>query len=265
MGFWTKEHVITVLPAFAVMILLSLLARRWLIGKSFERRMIPLKIIAVLLILLEVGKQICSARQGYNLYHIPLHFCSLFIYLLPLYAFYRGKGEGNVRSVASAAMTSLLFGMLVMPNVIYEAVRLEAFFTDYLAFHTVFFHNLVIFALFLSFSLDLHKPSGGRGEAAFILAFGIGFVALAAVVSHALETNYSNFLYSTVDAVDRLAEQLKLSIGEMPTTILYTAILAVLHLLLLLATNYIFLACCIAKEKLLAKNTPDRTAQRSRK
>lgn len=249
MGFWTRDHLITVLPAFLAFFIIALVMRILLIKKSYEIRMIPLKIIAVILVVIEIGKQICSASLGYNLYHIPLHFCSIFLYVIPLFAFYRGKGQENVRAISVATMTSLLIGMLVIPDVIYSSDRIPLFFTDYLSFHTVFFHNLVIFALFLTIALDLCKPNGSRGEVVFVVLFGTVFVAIAASMSHILDTNYSNFLHSTVGIIKELTNHMNTSIGEIPTTIIYTCTLAILHVLLLVITYYLFWAFCIIKEK----------------
>ena len=73
MQLWTKEHAISVLPALAIMLLLCVVFRITLGKKSLEIRMIPFKIVAILVVLLEIGKQILSFAQGYDLYHIPLH------------------------------------------------------------------------------------------------------------------------------------------------------------------------------------------------
>lgn len=250
MGLWTYEHAITIFPTFFIMLIFSILMRRLLINKPYEIRMLPIKIISVIIVVIEIGKQWYSASIGYDLYHIPLHFCSIFVYVLPLMAFYRGKYQENVRSVACSTMTALLLGMFTMPSVIYSAERFANFFTDYLAFHTVFFHNLVILALFLTFSLDLHKPRGNRGEILFITAFGVVFVLIASTMSHVLQTNYSNFLRSTVGIVAELSKTVELAIGELPTTIIYTVTLGVLHVLLIVITNYLFLLSCICKQRL---------------
>ena len=164
MGLWTNEHLITIPITFAIMIAVAIVMRKLLINKSYETRMLPIKIISVILVVIEIGKQICSISRGYDLYHIPLHFCSIFLYVLPLFAFYRGKYRNAIASAAGSTMTALFFGMIVMPAVIYSAERVNTFFTDYLSFHTVFFHNLVMLALFLTISLDLHKPSVDKKE-----------------------------------------------------------------------------------------------------
>lgn len=251
MGLWSYEHLITIPLTFAVMIALSLLLRLWLLGKDYETRMLPLKIIAVIIVVIEIGKQICSFARGYNLYHIPLHFCSIFLYIIPLFAFYRGKYRESVASVATSTMTALFIGMLAIPAVIYGADRIPTFFTDYLSFHTVFFHNLVIFAFLLTIALDLHKPTGKKGESLFIAAFGAVFVAVAASASHILQTNFSNFLNSTVGFIKEITDNLALAIGEIPTKIIYTITLALLHIALMVLANYIYLLICVGKERLI--------------
>ena len=79
MELWTFEHFITIVPAVIVMITITWFLSKLLKNKSYEVRMIPFKILAVVLLVSEVVKQIISFLQGYDLYHIPLHVCSLFI------------------------------------------------------------------------------------------------------------------------------------------------------------------------------------------
>ena len=113
MGLWTPEHAATLLPAVVVMIAISLLLRKWLINKSFETRMIPVKVIAVLLLLLELGKQAVSISRGYDLYHLPFHFCSLFLFMMPAMAFYRGKHQEKVFAITTSLCASCTLLMLI--------------------------------------------------------------------------------------------------------------------------------------------------------
>ena len=241
MELWSVEHLKTIPITFVILLAFSLLMRKLLINKSYEVRMIPVKIIAVIILVIEIVKQIVSASRGYNLYHLPLHFCSIFVYFLPIMAFYRGKGEKYLRSTTCAAMLALFIGMLIIPGVIYSPNRISTFFTDYLAFHTVVFHNIVILAFFLTLALELHKPRGDRREMLFVAIFGSVFVAIAATASHLLQTNFSNFLSSTIGFVADFVDELKLLIGDSVSSAVYTSVLAVLHVLLLVLTNYLFL------------------------
>ena len=91
MQLWTYEHFITLVPSIIVMILVTFLLSILIGKKDIKIRRIPLMIISILIVILEIIKQVKSLIDGYNLYYIPLHFCSLFIFMLPLMAFYRGK------------------------------------------------------------------------------------------------------------------------------------------------------------------------------
>ena len=241
MGLWSIKHAVTVIPAFLIMPAVALILRRLLLHSTFEVRMLPIKIISVLLIALELGKQICSLIIGYNLYHLPLHFCSIFIYVLPFMAFYRGKRQGYIRSIATSTMTVLFFGMLIMPAVIYSEVSIDAFFTNYLDFHTVLFHNLVIFALFITLALNLHKPEGSFTELLCIAIFGLAFAAASAFAAHALNTNFSNFLGSTVPFINVALEFVSKKIGNVLTAVIYNVVLICLHAAVLVGASYVFI------------------------
>ena len=134
MELWTPQHTRTLLPALAVMLLIGIVLRLTMGGKSFKIRMIPIQVIAVILVLLEIGKQAVSFSRGYDLYHIPLHFCSLFIFAMPAMAFYRGKHQKQVFGVTSALCGSVFLLMLIYPNLIYGPWNVEGFFKDYLDF-----------------------------------------------------------------------------------------------------------------------------------
>ena len=71
MSLWTPEHAITLLPALVGMILLAVLLRKMLGNRDWKIRMIPVQILAVVLLLLEVGKQAVSLWRGYDLTICP--------------------------------------------------------------------------------------------------------------------------------------------------------------------------------------------------
>lgn len=192
MELWTRQHTVTLLPCVAEMVLLTYLLRRWLGGRSHKIRMIPIQVIAVILLLLEVGKQAVSLSRGYDLYHLPFHFCSLFIFVLPAMAFYKGKHRQTVYAVTAALCASVFALMLIYPNLIYSAWDVEHYFDEYMAFHTVTFHNLVMLAFLLIPALQLHTPQP-KGEVKAVLWFITGFCTVSASMAHLLKTNYANY------------------------------------------------------------------------
>lgn len=253
MELWSAQHVKTLLPALAVMILLSLLLRKILKGKSLEIRMLPIKIIAVLLVVLEIGKQAVSFSQGYDLYHIPLHFCSLFIFVLPTMAFYRGVGQQKVFAVAAALCTAVFALMLIYPCLIYGAGNIDNFFAGYMDFHTVAFHNLVMFAFLLIVALELHTPAP-KGESKVVVGFMAGFCLVAATMAQVLKTNYANFYSCNIPVFEALRVSLQEKLGGMVTQILYVLIVASLNILFVLGFFRLY--------RLLAKAVQKKTIQK---
>ena len=233
MGLWTPEHVKTLLPALAVMLILAAVLRRVMKDKPRNIRMIPIQIIACLLLALEIGKQWASSIGGYDLYSLPFHFCSLFLFSMPLAAFYKGKYEKAVFSVATIWAASLFMLMLIYPNLIYSDGNIRNYFAEYMSFHTVTFHNLVMFAFLLILALDLYKPME-KGEIKVLLAATTGFCVISASMAHILKTNYANFYRCNIPVFEDVRISLQSVIGVGLTQILYVLIVSVLTLLFVL-------------------------------
>ena len=229
MELWTKQHAITVLPTLAVSILLAILLKALIGKKSAKIRMIPIQIIAVALVLLEIGKQAVSFSKGYDLYHIPLHFCSLFIFALPAMAFCRGKHAGKVKTVTTTLCMAVTGLMLIFPNIIYGPGNVDNFSKSYLDFHTVAFHNLVICAFVLIMGLKLY-PAEEIGEKKAVLLSIVGFCVVAASAAHILKVNFANFYSCNVGPLDAVRISLQGVLGVFLTQVLYVSIIAALHI-----------------------------------
>lgn len=251
MELWSPEHTQTLLPALIVMILVCIGLRAWLGKKDLKIRMIPLQIAAVLFLLLEVGKQVVSFSRGYDLYHIPLHFCSLILFTLPVMAFYNGKYAQGIRSVATAVCCAIFWLTAIYPCLIYGAGSIDNFFNDYLDFHTVAFHNLAMLTFLMILFLDLHTPSP-KGEHKRIVIFLTTFCVVAAVVSQLLETNYAGFYHCNVGPIEDIRLMLQPTLGYAPTQIIYVAGLTAVHY------GFVIGFYCIYKllRRLLTKKTP---------
>ena len=243
MELWSPAHIKTLLPALVVMLLVSIALRLWLGKKDLKIRMIPVQVIAVLLLLLEVGKQAVSFSRGYDLYHIPLHFCSLLLFTLPAMAFYKGKYAQQVRAVGTAICGAIFWLTAIYPCLIYSAGNIEGFFTNFLDAHTVLFHNLAMLAFMLIVALDIHTPAT-KGEHKLIVLFLTVFCVVAAVVSQLLETNYAGFYHCNVPPIEEIRLMLQPIIGYWPAQLIYIVGLTAVHYGFVIGFYCIYKAIC---------------------
>lgn len=239
MQLWTKDHAITLLPALAVMLLLSAVLRVALRKKSLETRMLPLKIIAVLIVILEIGKQYVSFSKGYDLYHIPLHYCSLFIFMIPIMAFYRGKHQDKVGGITAALCGSVFGLMLIYPSLIYGDWNIRNFFVGYLDFHTVAVHNLIMLAFLFIIALDLHTPAQ-KGEVKAVIIFILCFCAVSATAAQILKTNYNNFYQCNIPPLETLRLAVAGALGNTVAQIFYVLCVTVMDVLFTTAFYWVY-------------------------
>lgn len=241
MELWTKEHFWQLVPSVIVMIIIALVLNKFIGNKPLKIRMIPFQILAVLLFISEIGKQVISFSRGYNLYHIPLHVCSLFIPLIPLMAFYNGKHREAVRTITCSVTMALMMFMAIYPNLIYGSWNITNFFNDYFDFHTVFYHNVVIFEFILIIVLRLHHIGEGKHVRNMAL-LGVGFSAVAGTMSQILKTNYANFYTCNIGPINDFVNTIKDALGYTVGQTIYVIILGILHVLFFIGCYYLYRA-----------------------
>ena len=241
MQLWTPEHVKTLIPTLVVMLALSVLLRLWLKDKPWRVRMIPLQVVAVVLVLLEIGKQACSFARGYDLYHIPLHFCSLVLFSLPAFAFYRGKHRAAVASVTVGFTSAVFVLTAIYPALIYSAWDIQNYFNSFFAFHTVTFHNLAMFAFMLMVALDVYEPQ--KGDWRYPVFLIGGYCVIAAVCSHLISTNFNNLYRCNIEPLENVRLQMCEMLGYVPTQIAYVTIVTCLDMAFTLGAYHFYRLC----------------------
>ena len=239
MELWTTQHINTLLPSIGAMLVIALALRLALKNKSWEIRMIPFQILACFIVAIEIGKQAVSLSKGYDLYHLPFHFCSLFIFMLPLMAFCRGKVQKKIQAITAAISGALFLLMVIYPNLIYSAGNIENFFTDYMSFHTVAFHNVVMLAFLLIIALELHTPET-KGEPKVAALFTLGFCVVSATMAQVLKTNYANFYTCNIPVLEEVRLSVAEAIGEGVAKLVYILILTVLNIAFVQLAYWVF-------------------------
>lgn len=239
MELWTKEHAVTLIPAVAVMLILGIILRKALGEKDLKIRMIPFQILTCILLLLEAGKQILSLKQGYDLYHLPFHFCSLFIFALPAMSFYKGKHRNTVSAITTALCASVFLLMLIYPNLIYSGAAVTEFFTNFFSFHTVAFHNIVMLECVLILALQLHIPEE-KGEPMKIVWFIIVFCVVSATMAHLLKTNYANYYTCNIPVLETVRLAVAGVLGNVVAKLLYILIVSLLNVGFVLGCYWLY-------------------------
>ena len=249
MGLWSVTHAKTLIPALAVMVLLGIVLRRYLLHKEEKWRILPLQIIGLLLVLLEIGKQALSLYRGYDLYHLPFHFCSLFIFMVPLMAFYKGHYRQQIRGITAAICASLFLMMIIYPCLIYSEWDVKNYFTDYFSFHTVTFHNPVMLAFVLIPALDIHTP-GSKGAIKALLWFVGCFCLVSITMAYLLKTNFAGFYTCNVPFFEGVRLAIMDSVGYVAAQAVYVSVLVVLNDAFVYGAYWAYRGIC----RLLTKN-----------
>ena len=249
MGLWTMTYFYAIIPFFLVFFNLAVLW--WHFSKKVGDRAkrLPLQIIASLIIVLEIIKQVTSIIKGYDLYHLPFHYCSLFLYLLPLHAFAPAKIKKFVDAVTYACCASLLLFFLIMPSVIYPEEHIIGWLDNYFNFHTLVFHHLVVLYFFLALSTRSFKLSP-KHDLGFVAIFLSSYVVVGTVLSYALKVNFHNLRTCNLGACEEIRVMLNEAMGWFGQAVYVFALFILTTLFAYLAYFLVYLVYrLITKEK----------------
>ena len=251
MILWTPTHIKTLLPSIIVMIIIAVVLRFTLGNKSLRIRKIPFQILACLLFALEIAKQVISLKEGYDLYHLPFHFCSILIFLPIIMAFYQGKYESTVCCITSAVTAAIFTLTAAYPNIIYSDTAVQEFTTKFFSFHTVAFHNVAMLLFLLIPALNLHQPK--KGEIKKILLFILGFCTVSASMAHILKTNFNNFYTCNIAPLEAVRMSVETSLGSTAAAIFYVLIVTALNLAFVTGAYYLYRLLNLINKKSQAK------------
>lgn len=243
--FWTPLHVYTLIPQFVVYIALAFILSRALKNKSYETQLLPLKICTILLLVLEVAKQIMGVVTGYATYWIPLHFCSLFLYFHPLACFCRGKLRDTFIMIAGVVSTCLFLFMAVYPNLIYsdDAIRsMWAYVTgsggSFFELHTVLFHGIGLFTFFLFLFQGLVRFDTKKDVLRILIVYG-AYCVIVGPLSQLIDTNFNNFVHSNAPFLENFRQKIIESAGAFLGQTVYVLMISVGTILVPLLAYFI--------------------------
>lgn len=210
---WTNCDKIVLPISLLVILFIAFMLYFFLRKKSKKVKNIPLVIITIVILILEIIKQIKAIREGYDSWTIPLHFCSLFLYIFPLATLTKGEIRkfGIAMSFACSVIMTVMF--YIGPASIIGAATTQNIFASFSSFHTFFYHHLVI--LFLVVGLLLNKFKLTKKSLFHVVVGFVIYSVVAVSFAHILNTNFCNILESNI----AFMEDFRLKAGQIIYTI----------------------------------------------
>lgn len=204
---YSKDEFLVLGISLAVMVAVSVLLGVLLKNKSSKIKSIPFLVITIVLIALEVVKQILAIVNGYSMWTFPMHFCSTYFVWFALANFSKGKFGGAMKTVAFVASFYLVALFYINPtSIIGDACK--NVFESFGTFHTFFFHHLVILYFMLSIALKQCKFEF-KHIVYWVVSMTIYYIT-AVIFANVFDVNYMNILYSNIGFM----EDLRLAIGQ---------------------------------------------------
>ncbi len=191
-------------------ILLAITILLWLLlwKKSECWQNLPFQVIAVSLTVGEIIKQVISIKNGYNYWHLPLHFCSTYFIWFAIAEFSVGKIQKTMRNVSFVATLYLFIAMYSYPQGVLGKVCDDVFKT-YFTVYSFFFHHLVILYLMLTIAFKRFHPQK-RDAWTWMICFGCYF-AVATVCAYKFNKNFFGILNGNLLPI---LEPIRLQIGQ---------------------------------------------------
>lgn len=214
---WSSSQIVVLPFALIVVIALSVIISYLTHGKSELVRKIPLILVASVMLILEVIKQIYNIVIGYDLWTLPFHFCSMFLYFCPLASFFTGRAADFGRTVAFVCGTLFLLLFYINPTSII-GVACDNIFASFSTFHTFIYHHLIILFYLIMLISKLYQPT----KWSFLYgALGIAIYGVVAIpLAHITNVNFCSLLYNSVP----ILENIRLSFGQ----VVYTFVMVIL-------------------------------------
>jgi hypothetical protein len=144
--------------------------------------------------------------------------------------------------------------MIVSPSIIYSADNIKGFFKSYDNFHTVFFHNVVLFEFILIIGLNLYSVKKKK-HLLPVLFLALGYSLVASIMAQILKTNFSNFYFCNIGPVNDFVNMVKEKWGYAVGQSIYVSILFILHIAFLMFSYKVFKFIETIKNKITHKNS----------
>lgn len=214
---YSQDEIIVLSIALGIIVLIAIFIAILLRKKSDTIKSIPLLVITIILVGMEIVKQVKAFVGGYDLWTIPLHFCSTYFIWFSLANFTKGQFKNAMRVVAFIA-SFYLVALFYFDPVSIIGKSCSDIFGSFNNFHTFFFHHLVILYFFIN--LFMWNIKFQFKHVLYWLVSMSCYYIFAVIMANLLDVNFMNILVSNIPFM----ENLRMSCGQ----IIYNIVLGVL-------------------------------------
>lgn len=207
MGYTEAEFIVLGI-SLLVILAISFVLRLVLKNKSNMAKQAPFFVITVILLVLEIIKQVLAMQGGYSIGALPMHFCSTYFVWFSLANFTKGKFRAAMKTVAFVS-TIYLVALFYFAPVIVIGDACKNIFATFGSFHTFVFHHLVILYFFLCLFLKNY-----HFEKRHLLHWVVSISAyylLAVFVANKTGVNFMSILYCEIQYIDNI----RLTVGQL--------------------------------------------------
>lgn len=171
-------------------------------------------VLSIVLLCLETSKQLFYIiTNSYTYYQLPIHFCSIFIFIYPLSYFF-GEKCSKIFKPMSFAFSALVVIMLYINPYSIIGNATSNIFGSFFKFHTFTHHHIIVLYFVLTLVLNNYSPR--LIDCLYNIAGIIFYASFAIPCAYKFNANYVNILYSPIS----LLEDFRLTFGQVCYTIL---------------------------------------------
>lgn len=238
---YSNSDKIVIPVAIAIGIIIGVIMKFTIKKEKYKR--IPFIVISVILLVIEIAKvTIHLVRGTYGVGQYPMHFCSLLLVIYPLASFF---GKKVTRIFKPMAFVYSLFAtvMLLVNPWAMIGNNAQRMFKDFLAFHSVLFHVLLMYYWIFDLCLYYYKPK--IIDSLFVMGGILFYGSYAIPLAFHFNANLVGILWSFIP----ILEEFRLKAGQVWYLVVFILLAFLLVFLSILLYYYLRKLIDLIKEK----------------
>ena len=198
---YTWSQFISLLFWLILIVGFSFTYKQYTKNKDESIKEIPLKVIAIVVVILELIKLFYNYKSDFLFDSLPLHFCHMYLLWLPLSVFTKGRFKHKLQCISVIACLYMTVLMYIFPSAIIGHSELY-FFTEFGSFHNFIVHQLYAFFSLFSIINNIYKPE--KNDYIYMMGAIVFYAIIGIPGANITKYNYALILQSNIPFIDNL-------------------------------------------------------------